>query len=153
MTYIKDNLQSIVESVWSTMLGAELTPGAPVEVKATATADQPDAAFVEVSGAWEGRITVRLSPGALDSAVTSLLGLSPEEASEEERLDVLKELANMVGGNLKAMMNQPTRLSVPLLDGTESPQGLQFDDEERISLRQNDLPVEITVSHRGSDGR
>jgi chemotaxis protein CheX len=130
-------IQGIAELVWSSMLGAELR-----QVERAPEAGL-EAASVAIGGGRSCRITLRVATPALDRAAAALLGLAPGEATAEDREDVLKELANMVGGNLKALLPQPTHLSLPRLG--EPPPGAP----EAFSVHFDDAgdPVIVVVTH------
>ena len=65
-----------------------------------------------VDGAWHGAIVVRC-PLALASLVTAAMFQSDKDPTFEEVCDALGELTNMVAGNVKALLPQPSVLSLP----------------------------------------
>jgi chemotaxis protein CheX len=70
---------------------------------------------VQFSGEWEGAITLRCSMALARLAAGLMLDVAPERATDEDIRDALGELANMVGGNVKALLPGPTQLSLPLV--------------------------------------
>ena len=68
---------------------------------------------VSISGAWKGRIEVRLAEGLARAATAAMLMQPPEEVSEADSLDAIREIANMIGGVIKSALPRPTSLSLP----------------------------------------
>jgi chemotaxis protein CheX len=102
-------VEGIVAEIWESMLGL------PVE---TGAEDAPRRgrevfAAVQITGAWEGAVIVECDEEAAATFTTAMLGLDDEEPAESDIHDVMGELANMAGGNVKAMVAGDTRLSLP----------------------------------------
>ena len=114
MPFADEDLDTIAAMVGELLLGVS-----PLRVGAEEPPElaREPVAFVELTGAWEGIVALRLSPGLLSRAAQTYLGLAPGEASEEDLADVRRELANVVGGNFKTLLNRPTQLSLPFVDG------------------------------------
>ncbi|RJK92451.1 chemotaxis protein CheX [Vallicoccus soli] len=70
-------------------------------------------ASVGVTGTWGGHVTVSCSPETAAALTSTMLGLEPGEASQEDVADAVGELANMVGGSVKGMLPPPNTLSLP----------------------------------------
>ncbi len=104
-----DELQQIVLSVFETMMGLEAyESGAPW---------QPTAlwwtAAVYLTGDWNGAVLVECDQEQARQFATRFLSIEPCEAVEEVVRDVLGELANMIGGNLKSVVMPGIQLSMP----------------------------------------
>ncbi len=115
MTVLEQDIRDVTESVWITMLNVTAEPrsssaGAIQEPFWTGT--------VRMSGAWEGAVTIVCSQGLAREMAVALFALESTEPSEDEVRDALGELANMVGGNIKALLPGPTNLSVPRVDSS-----------------------------------
>jgi chemotaxis protein CheX len=80
-------------------------------------------ATVAISGAWDGRVLLSFSPFAAKYAAAALLGIdaATEEVGDDEVVDAVGELANIIGGSVKALMPQPTALSLPAVSRTPFP--------------------------------
>lgn len=106
MTQYTDDLVAIAGDVSRTMLGTAFEP-AP-----GATPDRPGlTACVQINGEWQGAVLVQCSVAAA-SAITRLL-LRVDHVEPVEVRDAIGELANMIGGNVKALLPGPSRLSLP----------------------------------------
>lgn len=104
-----DDLLQIVSSVFETMLGLEaFKSGAPW---------QPTArwwtAAVYLSGDWNGAVLVECDHEQAARFATRFLSIDLPEAVDEMIRDVLGELANMIGGNVKSVLMSGIRLSMP----------------------------------------
>jgi len=100
-------VRELTELVWNTVLG--------LEVQCVATEDPPTdlVTSVDIDGAWRGRVTVRLSWEIARVAASQMLACPAEAASREDVKDAAGELANMIGGSVKALVPGPSALSLP----------------------------------------
>ncbi len=102
-----EDLETITQSVWSTMLDDELGEARPGPVEASYVG------VVRLSGAFEGAVSLHLSAGVVRRAAALLFSASPDEVGDESVRDSVAELTNMVGGNVKCLVPQPTKLGLP----------------------------------------
>jgi chemotaxis protein CheX len=106
-----DDLREIAEQVWAAYLDPEgvrpLLLGEPRE------ADRAVSASVSLTGAWTGHVVVTCSSTAARHAEAAFLALEVAEVREDDMADVMGELANIVGGNVKSMLPPATLVSLP----------------------------------------
>lgn len=69
--------------------------------------------IVSLSGAWQGRIEVRLAGGLAREATAAMLMLPVETVGEEETIDAVKEIANIIAGVIKSALPRPCAMTVP----------------------------------------
>jgi CheY-specific phosphatase CheX len=100
----------MVESVFSGMLGFELvrthTDGEP----------EPGDRFigtVHISGSWQGSVVVECPEKFGRLVAAAMFGNEPDAVEDDEIVDVVGELANMTGGNVKALLEGEATLSLP----------------------------------------
>lgn len=103
-------LQDVVESVWSGLLGIPLAPGGD-----PAALGECLAAEVAISGRWNGKVTVFCSRRVALRAASIMFRQPPERIDDALLADALSELVNIIGGNIKALLPAPSRLSLPRL--------------------------------------
>jgi chemotaxis protein CheX len=107
--------QASMEQVCSTMLGITVQPDETrLETGAQATFNGV-MALVGIAGAWTGTGRLLLSP-RLSCVLAGHLLMSTFEGVDEEVLDAMAEIANMVVGNVKNILEVdlgPLCLSVP----------------------------------------
>ncbi len=111
MENLEEEISQYVEAIWKSVLG--------LEVIKSEQAFQPDhldnalASCVHISGEWQGIVTLHC-PATLARKFTSIMFAVDEENAEMQDIqDSLGELANMTGGNLKALFPEPCYLSLP----------------------------------------
>jgi chemotaxis protein CheX len=107
----ENDLAEMVEQVWVSYLDPEGTnPLVP-----TGDAKQPSEVHssVSITGSWTGHVVYASSTAAARRAAAAFLAMEAEEVSQEDLSDVLGELANIVGGNVKAMLPPGAFLSLP----------------------------------------
>jgi chemotaxis protein CheX len=113
---LPSELTQIVESVFGTMLSLETaesgTPWFP-------SADRLTAA-VHMAGDWNGVVLLECDRRQACCFAGRFLSMDPPEAVDDVVRDVLAELANMIGGNLKCVLTRGIRLSMPsVVDGSD----------------------------------
>jgi chemotaxis protein CheX len=107
----ENDLAEMVEQVWVAYLDPEgINPLIP-----TGEVGQPSEVHssVSISGSWSGHIVYASSTAAAKKAAAAFLAMEVDEVSDEDLSDVLGELANIVGGNVKAMLPDGALLSLP----------------------------------------
>jgi chemotaxis protein CheX len=106
-----DDLLEMVEQVWVSYLDPEgLNPLIPSEASEHSSEMHSS---VSITGSWHGHIVYASSGTAARQAAAAFLAMAPEEVGQEDISDVLGELANIVGGNVKAMLPPGCFLSLP----------------------------------------
>ncbi|MCL3860894.1 chemotaxis protein CheX [Actinotalea sp. K2] len=71
-------------------------------------------AWVDVHGATNGRVLLSTERSTADDLARALLQMGPTEpVSDEDFADALGEVANIVGGNVKALVPDPGVLTLP----------------------------------------
>jgi chemotaxis protein CheX len=112
-------ITDITQAVWTSVLGG----GAEV-CDRDASDELPGKVMtscVQITGAWEGAVTLQCAPDLARSVAATMLDVAATAATIAEVRDVMGELANMVGGNIKALLPGPTQLSLPIVvEGEQS---------------------------------
>ncbi len=112
MTIDVDELEQVTTSVWELMMESAI-------VRADASVLSPDAgskvAFIRLNGAYNGTIALHLDDGLVRAAAATMFGTPNDAVTSAEMDDTARELANMVGGNVKCLVEQPTELGLPQL--------------------------------------
>ena len=109
MIISNEDLLTFAESVWSSILDMKLLPG---DDDAT-TSPESVIACVQVTGDWEGAVTVRCSKEQASNMAAAMFGMDAADLSEEEIRDAMGEIANMVGGNVKGLAPGTNTLALP----------------------------------------
>jgi chemotaxis protein CheX len=116
MRLSEESIFRIADNVWTMILALELQRG-PLPDPSRA-AERTVSASVQISGAWEGVVHLQCAATLAAQAAATMFGIGPAEVRADQIQDALGELANMVGGNIKALLPEPSRLSLPtVVDG------------------------------------
>jgi CheY-specific phosphatase CheX len=107
--YMLDMIR-VVESVFGTMLGMEATLPRNVPL-----ARDMVTAAVLFAGEWNGGVMLQCSQSDACRVCRQLLPGSEPISFDEDVRDALGELANMVGGNMKAVLPPGVALSTPIV--------------------------------------
>jgi CheY-specific phosphatase CheX len=106
----------IVESVFITMMDLEVLPG---ETPWGPSQDQLTSA-VHLSGEWNGALLFECNRWQACRFAGRFLSMDPPQTVTDDVRDVLGELANMIGGNLKCGLTTGLSLSMPsVTDGSD----------------------------------
>jgi chemotaxis protein CheX len=107
-------LERIVKSIFTTMMDLPVdqseAPWHPGGDRLTS--------IVYLEGDWNGAISLECSARQACEFAGRILSMDPPDAVDNDVRDVLGELANMIGGNVKSAMATGARLSMPsVVDG------------------------------------
>ncbi|MET8151185.1 chemotaxis protein CheX [Actinoplanes sp. NPDC049668] len=107
----EDDLAEMVEQVWVSYLDPEGV--SPLVLNGDASQLSEVHSTVSITGTWHGHLVYASSRKAAEKAAAAFLAMEPEEVGQDDLSDVLGELANIVGGNVKAMLPAGCYLSLP----------------------------------------
>ena len=115
----EETVQSIAQEAWSALVGDDeflvpLPGGLP---------DDAVSSWVDVRGPWNGAVVITTGRSTAERLARELLKEhAPPVLDDEDIEDGLGELANVVGGNVKAVLPGPSVLGLPEV-GAEPPAG------------------------------
>jgi chemotaxis protein CheX len=113
---LPSELAQIVESVFETMMNLDATQ---CGASWFPSADRLTAA-VHLAGDWNGAVLLECDRRQACRFASRFLSMDPPETVDDVVRDVLGELVNMIGGNLKCVLTQGIRLSMPsVVDGSD----------------------------------
>ncbi len=104
---LKDQIIQIAFDVWIS-LGDDIAIS-----KAKTYEGNTISGSIHISGSWNGAVVLRSTYTLAQKTTASMFGIEIEDISEEEVSDAMGELVNMVGGNIKSILPEPTALSLP----------------------------------------
>lgn len=140
-------VQGIADETWLTLLGTdEVLVRAPDEAPEDAVS-----AWVEVAGPWSGAVVLTCGRTTAEELSRTLLrGPVDEAVAPEDVTDALGELANVVGGNIKALLPAPSVLGLPDVGGR--PPGASSADICSVAFQWRGQPVIVSVRSTGGGG-
>ena len=133
-------VQSIAEDAWTALVGEDefLVP-VPGELPADVLSS-----WVDVVGPWTGTVVLTTARETAAGLTRALLGdHAPDELEDEDIADAFGEIANVVGGNVKAALPGPSALSRP--DVGAAPAVRNPADVCRIDVLWRGEPLSISV--------
>ena len=141
----EETVQSIAQEAWSALIGHEEflvpLPGGPP--------DDAISSWVDVVGPWTGTVVLTCGRSTAEQLSRELLKEhAPPVIDDEDLEDALGELANVVGGNVKAVLPGPSALGLPEVG--DAPLAGSPDDTCRVDLLWRGQSLTITV--QGSAG-
>jgi CheY-specific phosphatase CheX len=105
------DLEQVVGSVFSTMMGIEAAPRAHTLLESIPSGAMT--AAVGFGGAWNGVVLIHCLPRQACEFAAFFLGMPPPETVDSDVRDVWGEVANMIAGNLKCALRPGIHISVP----------------------------------------
>jgi chemotaxis protein CheX len=105
-----EDVVQIVDDITGAFLAAPAVQSAP-------DADQPGevVAAVQLSGAFTGSVICSATRAFAVFCATQMLAVDPDQVDDEAVTDAIGEVANMIGGSVKALLPEPSGLSLPLV--------------------------------------
>ena len=131
---------SIAEEAWIALVGEdELLVPIPEELPADSLSS-----WVDVVGPWTGTVVLTTGRETAAGLTRALLGdHAPDELEDEDIADAFGEIANVVGGNVKAALPGPSALSLP--DVGDAPAVRNPADVCRLDVLWRGEPLSISV--------
>jgi chemotaxis protein CheX len=148
---LPSELAQIVGSVFATMLSLDVSES---ETPWFAGKDRLTSA-VHLAGDWNGAVLLECDQRQACRFAGRFLSMDPPDSVDDVVRDVLGELANMIGGNLKCVLTRGIRISMPsVVDGSEySLRVCGAELRERLSFQCAEGPFWIMVlASRGEPG-
>lgn len=109
-------------------------------------------ACVHVSGAFTGSVICSATTDFATLCATRMLSVGSAEVDEEAMVDAIGEVVNMIGGSVKALLPEPSTLSLPLvsLGGRHTFTVPGTTPVTSVDLRCGGEPLRVTVLERRS---
>ncbi len=133
-------IQSIADDAWTALVGQdeELVP-LSLELPADLLSS-----WVELTGPWTGTVVVTTGRSTAEELARCLLKeQAPSVVDAEDVADALGEIANVVGGNIKAVLPPPSALSLPRVGTPPTPPNAA--DVCRLDVLWRGEPLTISV--------
>ena len=133
-------VESIAQETWISLVGEdEVLVPLPGDLPADAVSS-----WVDVAGPWTGSVVLTTGRRTAADLTRALLGeAAPAELEDEDVVDAFGEIANVVGGNVKAALPGPSALSLPQVG--DAPPVRNPADVCRVVVAWRGDPVAISV--------
>ena len=133
----EDTVRAIADEIWASFIGED-------EVLVPLEGDLPAetvSAWVGIDGPWRGRVDLTTSTGADEELSRALLrGRTPAVLDAD---DGFGELANVLGGGLKALLPEASTLTLPMVGAQPPASG---PDEHLVSSLWRGERVDVVIS-------
>lgn len=109
MQFLEEEIAQVANIVWESVLGLQLDRRPelpPIHHRMVAGS-------VQFTGAWEGAVIIETTAEMARQAAATMFGVEATAATSADTQDAMGELANMTGGNVKSLLPEPCRLSLP----------------------------------------
>jgi chemotaxis protein CheX len=139
----KEMLVRTVGSVFITMLGLDVSPS---EIPWRPAGDRL-ASYVQLSGDWNGAVLLECTRRQACRFAGLILATDPPKAVDDDVRDVLGELANVIGGNMKRGISTAAHLSLPTVieGGDDDLQIFGSKARERLTFQSSEGHFSVTI--------
>jgi chemotaxis protein CheX len=141
-------IRSVVRSVWSTQLGLEIED---VDGPVHQTPTQTMTAAIHISGDCHGGVRLECSRTIVQRAASIMFDLPTNQLTDDDERDVIGELANVIAGNIKAIIPGSNSISLPtIVEGTDyrvSALDIKTSDDFSFTLEGEYMTVTV-MEHR-----
>ncbi|WNB85218.1 chemotaxis protein CheX [Cellulomonas sp. ATA003] len=141
--FMTAQIEAIAEDVFAAMIDGE--PGHLVPLPDVAPLTEPVYAWVDMHADVAGRALLATDVATAHDLARALLAMGADEpVGEEDLVDAFGEVANVVGGNLKALLPVQGTLTLPQVD-RERPALDGATQVDAVALLWRGRPLDITV--------
>jgi chemotaxis protein CheX len=111
MSSMEEEIMSVAGDIWLTVLGLPLLESPPE--RGELLPEDTLTGSIAIDGGWHGTLLLHCSAHFAKRAASLMFGLDATEVGSAEVGDALGELANIISGNVKALLPGRCRLSLP----------------------------------------
>ncbi len=112
----------LVSMAWSTFVGCEIAP-----IDDVVPTDSVMCSSIAITGPWSATLLLYCDRTIATTTTAAVLGMDPAEVEQADVRDIMGELANIIGGNLKGAISDDSgewKLSLPVVsDGMQTVPG------------------------------
>lgn len=104
-------INQFVADIWSTFLNMPVVPTDKPFVPQGK--ENTLAGCVQITGEWQGTVTLYASRELGKKIAAAMYAMDVSEIDDQQVQDVLGEITNMIGGNIKSLLPTPSSISLP----------------------------------------
>lgn len=142
-----DDVASIAQHVLQTMARLNAEPTS----KASMPGNEHLLGTIQIKGAWDGEVVIRTSEALARQLAQEMLQVPQGELKDEDIVDVLAEVTNMIGGNIKSQLDSPSSLTLPSVASSDNSGRLAPEDRDILCdlvLLCEEHPLSIQILER-----
>lgn len=137
----EETLTQVTSDIFTTMLGLPMYPVYEGLVEHT-----PLTAHVRISGEWNATVEIATTPNVATLIAAHMFSLAPLSIQTEDLYDALGEVANMVGGNVKGIVNGELDLSLPSVVERDTQTAVAVGEATVVQMICLEGPLIVTLS-------
>jgi chemotaxis protein CheX len=145
MATIGADIEGITRTIWATLFDLPLETGGGRELGSESSVTS----CVQIDGEWHGALVLKC-PMPLALTLTAQMFQAESTPELDDVRDALGELANMLGGNVKALLPAPSQISLPAVAvGSDYELSVVGTSEVAcVSFTCGGQPLLVTLLHR-----
>ena len=148
MYFNETDIRQVTQTVWDLVL--KMTAERGTQYTVPRVTEGVISGTVRVSGSWNGSITLYCFNDLAEEAASIMFGSPAADLAREDVSDAVGELANIIGGNVRALLPEPCQLSLPTVHrGTFDAQGQPVLYELGFTSQGRSFWVVLTESRAG----
>lgn len=135
-------ITEIIKNIWQIMF---LSPAEPIEVENPAHPFSISGS-IQINGAWSGSVFVHCSTDIMSELSSRALGIDARILKSDELEDTMREVTNLIGGNIKPFLPSPSELSIAqvcFLNDSSRQQGQTLLNQVDMMVNNGVLRVEL----------
>lgn len=111
MYFSEADIRDVTQSVWDLVLHLPAEPSAQHSLPRSGV--ELVSGSVHIKGSWNGTITLSCLADLAQNAAAAMYNAPAEGLPTDDVFDAVGELANMIGGNVRALLPEPCQLTLP----------------------------------------
>lgn len=136
------DIAELVSEIWSTLFYEQ---EGLIEVEPPADLPELVESRVSITGPWQASIRLGLSDAAAELAAHAMLDEPLGSLTPAEVADAVGELINIIGGNIKSSLPEPSAMSLPTVS-RQPAQAQPVGDVRQVALHWGEHLVLITIT-------
>jgi chemotaxis protein CheX len=110
MIFNPDEIFELAQTIWETMLGLPIEPGAS---EAVGNRPRSIVSCVQITGAWNGAILLDCPGEIAQRAAATMFSTEPQNLTPLDLQDAMAEVTNVIGGHWKSLLPGACQLALP----------------------------------------
>lgn len=148
MQFLEEEILEITEATWNAMLEIEIQRTSIDAVHSEG--EESLLGHVNISGAWEGEVFLHTTVALARSVASKIFAIPQESVQAQDQIDAVYELSNIIAGNIKSLLPEPCKLSIPEVERvTEwATDAIEATRVSQLSFESEGQPMTVTLWKR-----
>ena len=115
----EEDIEQMIQELFESMLGLQV---ARVENRSEENFSGGLRGKINIDGAWEASLNVLVTKSLCDHLSCTMFGCDIDSLDQQDISDAIGEVANVIGGNVKGIVDQDCNLSIPEVETIDTNQ-------------------------------